>query len=313
MRITNLMDSTKFLAYLEINKTNLDKYSMQMATGRRMNTIYDDPIGVVKTMTARNQVSTFQRYQKNVNDAKALSDTAESGLQDINNALKNIYELSVRAANDTNNATDRSNIAIEIEQNIERLINIGNTAVGNEYIFGGHNVTKLPFRKDPNTGKVLYNGLDLETAPAADIADEKKQHIKYNVGFGIDMDVSANGVEIFGSGSNSMFAQLNKLVADMRNPNVKNSDINKYLKPLSDMQTSTLQNLVNLGAQTNQIKALESRYSLDVISSEDMRSQIEDADQAEAIMQLKMSEAIYRQTLAAGARILQPSLVDFLK
>lgn len=314
MRITNTMNTNKFLANLEINQERLDKYNMQLGTGRKMTTIFDDPVGVVKTLTARTQVNTYERYSRSVTDAKNITDVSESALLDINNTLKDIYELTVQISSDSNNFEDRQNIGVAIDQKIDHLITIGNSSVANNYIFGGHNTTKAPFTRDAATGKVLYNGLDLgDSANAAAIIKEKGENMTYNVGFNINMEVSVNGVQIFGSGNANMFSQLNDLSATIKDPTSGANDLNKFLSPISSMQTSVLQNLVVLGSQTNQITALENRYSMDILNSSEMRSKIEDADQGEAIMHLKMSDAIYRQTLAAGARVLQPSIVDFLK
>jgi flagellar hook-associated protein 3 FlgL len=45
----------------------------------------------------------------------------------------------------------------------------------------------------------------------------------------------------------------------------------------------------------------------------ELLSKNEDADMAEVIMNLKMEENVYRASLAGGAKIIQPSLVDFLR
>ena len=55
------------------------------------------------------------------------------------------------------------------------------------------------------------------------------------------------------------------------------------------------------------------RYSLDAINYEAIRSNIEDIDQAQTIMNYKYSEAIFKQALASGAQIIQPTLMDFLR
>ena len=44
-----------------------------------------------------------------------------------------------------------------------------------------------------------------------------------------------------------------------------------------------------------------------------MRSDAEDVDMADVIMYLKMAEAVYQAALSAGARVIQPSLMDFLR
>lgn len=53
--------------------------------------------------------------------------------------------------------------------------------------------------------------------------------------------------------------------------------------------------------------------SNDLVNMTDLMSKNEDADPAETIMNLKMEENVYQSSLAGGARIIQQTLVDFLR
>ncbi|SHI62038.1 flagellar hook-associated protein 3 [Geosporobacter subterraneus DSM 17957] len=74
-----------------------------------------------------------------------------------------------------------------------------------------------------------------------------------------------------------------------------------------------LAKLSEIGAKTNRLELDQSRLEDNIINYKNLLSKTEDADMAEVIMKLKMEENVYRASLSSGARIIQPSLIDFLR
>jgi flagellar hook-associated protein 3 len=68
-----------------------------------------------------------------------------------------------------------------------------------------------------------------------------------------------------------------------------------------------------IGVKSNRINLTVNRIEDDTINLKGLLSKNEDADMAEVIMKLKAEENVYRASLSGGARIIQPSLVDFLR
>jgi flagellar hook-associated protein 3 FlgL len=90
-------------------------------------------------------------------------------------------------------------------------------------------------------------------------------------------------------------------------------DISTAIKPLQDGQNHLLTKTAEIGGRIRRLDLLEARYEQDEINYKRMRSDSEDADMAEVIMNQKMAEAVYQAALSAGARIIQPTLMDFLR
>ena len=82
---------------------------------------------------------------------------------------------------------------------------------------------------------------------------------------------------------------------------------------LEDMEDRLLTARSDVGARMNRLEATKLRYTDDIITYKALKSQVEDVDVAETIMYLKTQEAVYHASLAAGARLIQPSLVDYLR
>ena len=90
-------------------------------------------------------------------------------------------------------------------------------------------------------------------------------------------------------------------------------DLTLLIKLVQDSQNHLLTRVAEIGGRQRRLDLLEARYDTDLINYEQMRSDAEDADMAEVIMNLKMAEVVYQAALSAGARIIQPSLMDFLR
>jgi len=90
-------------------------------------------------------------------------------------------------------------------------------------------------------------------------------------------------------------------------------DLTLLIRFVQDSQNHLLTRVAEIGGRQRRLDLLEARYDTDLINYEQMRSDAEDADMAEVIMNLKMAEVVYQAALSAGARIIQPTLMDFLR
>jgi flagellar hook-associated protein 3 FlgL len=95
---------------------------------------------------------------------------------------------------------------------------------------------------------------------------------------------------------------------------VNNSDIIREAMSRIDAQINNI-NAVRgeIGVKTNRAELTNNRILDDTINLTDLLSKNEDADMTEVIINVKMQENVYRASLSTGARIIQPSLVDFLR
>lgn len=94
---------------------------------------------------------------------------------------------------------------------------------------------------------------------------------------------------------------------------ILHQNVKPFIKRLQDIQNSTLSQISEVGGRIARIELMEERYSKDEINYTQMLSDVEDLDQAEAIMDFSMAEAVYRASLSVGGRILPPTLVDFMR
>lgn len=310
MRITNSMISNNFLANLNTNLSALDKYQTQLSTGKRINRLSDDPVGVLGSMNARVKLARLAQYEKNVDNAQDTLKESEAAFKEVNSALQTAYERAVQASTDTLTDSDRNAIAQEIKQLRDNMLTVGNTKVANRYVFGGYNTTSAPFTLDAS-GNLLYNGLDVGANSAA-LQAEAGQNTFVEVGYDLNMQTSTNGMELLGSGDANVYNMLNGLYQALSGGGSQ-SDIQGYVDKLQDAQSDVLAHLSEIGGRTNRLKLLSNRYAEDELNYTEIKSNVEDVDQAETITQYKTAESVYLFALKVGSNIIQPSLVDYLK
>jgi flagellar hook-associated protein 3 FlgL len=162
------------------------------------------------------------------------------------------------------------------------------------------------------TGSEVASAIASAGTVTTAIGEEASQNVKMVVGFNMDMNVTFTGPDVVGTGDDNMFKVMDSIVSALNN-NASPDTISACLTKLSNVQDRILQKQVEVGARANKIDTLDNRYSKDVINYTTIKSDAEDIDQAQTITDYKMSEAVYEQALAVGAKIITPTLMDFLK
>jgi len=96
--------------------------SMQrLSSGIKINSVADDPSGLAIVNKIKSQIGGMTMASRNSLDAISMVQTAEGALSECQSMLQRIRELSVQAANDSNEADDRLKMQIEIEQLLDEL------------------------------------------------------------------------------------------------------------------------------------------------------------------------------------------------
>lgn len=145
MRISNQWVVNSFLRVLNRNQEELSKSQIQVSSGKQIARPSENPINNALTMAHRTQILEGTQFTKNISRVTEWLDNTDSMLTDLEATLQRVRELAVQGANDTLVQVDRDAIAGEIDQLMQHIVDIGNTDIGGEYLFAGHDVTTKPF------------------------------------------------------------------------------------------------------------------------------------------------------------------------
>lgn len=284
---------------MNTNMERLAKYQEQLSTGRKLNKLSDDPSGLVKAMRMRTNITQNEQYLRNIGDAINFVETVDSSLNDLNDVLQRIRELTVEAANGTNDVGAKQAIAEEIETLRDHLKMVANNTYGSKYIFAGSNVSVAP------CGETEWKG--------------NTNKVEAEIGPGVVMEVNIDMMPFFGNPSGldelgnpdgGIFAAINGLLEDINSGTT--DEISSNLEAIDVKIDDLLFKRATIGARVNRLELQENRLEDTNLSFTDLLSSYEDADVAEVSINLQMQENVYRASLAAGAKIIMPTLVDFL-
>ena len=165
MRITNNMISNNYLSALNKSLERQSKIQEQLTDGKAIHRPSDDPIKTIRSLRFNTNLSMNEQFTQNVNDSISWMESTDGAMSNLSNIMIRVKELAVSA--DGNKPADALNaIGAEIDQLINQAVTIGNTKIGDRYIFAGQMDGTLPFErkqiKDPNSNKtmdvVVYNG-----------------------------------------------------------------------------------------------------------------------------------------------------------
>ncbi|GAA4072350.1 flagellar hook-associated protein FlgL [Amphibacillus indicireducens] len=305
MRISQSMISNNILRNISGSYGNLNKYMNQLSSGKKITRPSEDPVVAMKGMNYRSQLSNIKQYERNIGEVNNWINNADETMHEVTQMLHRMNDLTLQAANGTNSVDDRMNIGKEIDQLVDQMVNLANTRVNDKYMFNGTDTTG---HIDPVTGE--------RTPPFVRHDDgtftvsENTNDVLIEVSSGVRFKVNSDPTSVF---SEKFFTDLQALVDDLNNPGVTDADLENHLGTLETHLNNTLQERAEIGARMNRVELIENRLRNQSVNAEQMMSDNEDVDMAEVIMSLMMQEAIHRASLSAGARVLQPSLLDFLR
>jgi len=297
VRVTDGMLMTNFLNNYHNNLEKLQKNQNMLSTGKKISRPSDDPVAVATSLRIRTDMARNDAYTKNADYAKSWLDITDSALNQLGDLLQRTRELAVQGANGTLTQADMQKMANEIEQLKAQMIQVGNTQYNGRYIFAGFKTTTQPFSEDNNS----YNG--------------DNGLIEFEVGAGGNkIAVNVPGDKVFDvdlTGTSQLLVMMDNLKSALDSGD--HQAVSNLIVDVDKQMENVLAVRAEVGAKSNRIDLIQNRLQDDNYNFTALLSKSEDADLAQVITNLKMDENVYRASLAAGARIMQPSLIDFLR
>jgi flagellar hook-associated protein 3 FlgL len=155
-RITSQILVDSVLADIRAAQRRLTETQKILATGRRINTPADDPVGTARALRFRTAISSIEQFMSNVDDAKAFAGESEASLRIVIDILHRARELTVSGATGTLNQEQRDIIAREINELLETMVDQANTRYSDRYLFAGTRTRIAPFETtlDPVSGEI---------------------------------------------------------------------------------------------------------------------------------------------------------------
>lgn len=322
MRVTNKIIADTLTGNIQTSLQQLARTQQEIATGKRVNRPGDDPAVVERLMNLKSSLEGNQQYLSNIDDGLTYLDSSEQTLGSAVELLRQAQSLAVQGSNGTVSKEDMQLIKTQVDHLIDNLMGIANTSIGNRYIFAGKDNTAPPFERQGD--KIIYKG--------------GFTGLEREILFGSAYQVSGPGVN-FSGGAEAPFGQVTQeggeyvvwdgswdensaphdsvfsALFNLRNA-MDTGDQAKVSETIGRIETQNdylLQQRIKIGTRVQHFEAVKDLLLDQEILVKQSISNIEDVDIEKASIDLARQQLNYQGALAAGAMIMQTSLLQFLQ
>lgn len=297
VRITQNQIANRF--NLDVNSiyAKMAKSQQQMSDGRRITRPSDDPFGTGQVLGYDTQLADVRRFKENAATSIGFLNAADSALDSVTSALVTIRQKATQAANGTNGTNDLDSIATEIEQLKQVVLDGMNAQQGDVYIFGGTSSGNPPYpgtAAPPNTNDYVGN---------ANVMSRR-------VGQNQSVNLNVPGDQVMGPNGANTLDMIDQLVIDIRAGNT--AGMQAGIGAMITQADQALSVRTQLGATAMRIEVMQGRIALTEERLIAARTEVADVDATEAFMDFTQQQAMYQAALAAGTRIMQTSILDFI-
>ena len=303
MRISSKMMNRQFLSNLDNLYNTMSKQHTQVSTGKSFQSASEDPVNAVKSMDINSEIKKAEQYANNIGEAESILNEQEVAISGIADSLVEIQEVLQQALNGTYNNNDKKSLAQVVDSVKDNIVSLLNKDYGGKYVFGGWNTSTA----------YTFNGTSIAAMTAAEADDFQSQEFKYRTGNGTDVDVVMSAIEITGSGEDNLISLLENISKELKNPSSDNEKFNGYLGQTNDFFDNIQVKRSEVGAKMSGMDLLRNQNIEDKTNLMNLLSRVEDIDIEQAMMDFKTTEMVYQAALSVGAKIIQPTLADFLR
>lgn len=291
LRVTQRSISANTTANLQHSLSQMQRLQEQLSSGRQLARPSDSPTGTVSALRLRADLRRGEQLVRNASDGLGWLGTADSALTQSLDVIGRVRELALRGRNGSMGPDDRAAIATEVDALREHLLGIANTTYLGRPLFAG-----------TAAAAVAYD--------AAGVYQGDAGAVDRTVLDGVSVTVNVTGPAAFGPAGADVFTVLADIADHLRNdPTQLGTDVAALDQRSLDLKTE----LAQVGARYHQVEAMRSRTEGARLDAQNALAEVESVDLPRTITELKMQEVAYQAALSATARVIQPSLLDFLR
>jgi flagellar hook-associated protein 3 FlgL len=318
-----------------LNRSRLRMNDLQKenATLKRVNVPSDDPVGNAKLMTIRNESLDNEQFERNANLAKTFLNYTDSSLEEVTGLLLRARELALgQASSAANGADSRVMVAEEIKNIANEMAAISNRKLGDRYIFAGYKTASMPFDVDGtyrgDDGKIMVevqkdvyvgmnlNGREVFLGPqlGQDGRPIKTDGLAYRSP--ASEPIPPGGPELAmhqaaARPSEDVFRTLETLRVGLMTNDV--DQIRATLDPLDKISTRIITMRAQVGSRQASIDSAIANMGKKNSFNAELQSNIEDADVIQVVSDMAKEESVLRASLQASNKLIQPTLLEFLR
>lgn len=315
MRVTSMMEQQQFLYNITNIDTSMQSIQDELSTGTVLNKPSNDPLAVSQDMGLAAQVNQYKGYLSTITSGLTWMNNTSTAVQGIISNLQQVQSVVVQALNTTNSSQGGiAGLADTASQLIQGIYQITDQRQGSDYLFGGQATNVQP------SGYLKTSPSDASVAPVPTGAGStsgtsaSQNQRMYEVSSGVSVQINVTASDIFlssnGGASQNLQDTLNSIQSDLKGDN--KTGLKTDLQNLESNLTGVINSNADLGARIQRMNTAQSQLQTYSTNLTNEKGVIEGANMAQVITQFSTDQAIYTAALQMGAKILLPSLVNYL-
>jgi flagellar hook-associated protein 3 FlgL len=294
MRITDKTTTSNAIYNINEGRIKLDRLNEMIASSKIVNRPSDDPVAAKKILDLETQIKDSKQYISNIKTGQTWLQMAGTTLEGVLDSVMNIKSIAGQAVSGINDPIKKADMLGQLNAFRDQLIDYPDTQVGSQYIFSGFRSDAPPF---DSTG--AFQGTDDVTS----IEVSKGVQVPISISAGAVLSGTTGGVDIIGT--------LDKLIADITSGNT--AGIQAGNVDLDQANQQLLGHISDIGMRKarmdNALTAQQRNYN--VLAA--MHDNLQDVDIAKAGIELTNQKTAFDAALAATAKVVPLSLLDYLK
>lgn len=347
MRVTQRMVSRNYLNSLNTTLTRRAESFERSTTGLKFTKLSQNVADGTRAMKIQEERYKSEQQLSNVESILSEMNSIDSNLESIDSILQTAQEKLLQALNQQKGDPAGDVLAQEIASIKEQVVQFANAQFGGKYLFSGTNNATAPFTVDENSGKLCFNGIELEKISYKNgkyvYTDDagKEQEVPNSgdvymdiglglkIGEGLEPDprsafkVSFSGMDVLGFGApvtgehgtqvaSNAYDLLTQIEESLKNGYNKDelSDLHAQLVEVNDNMRMSR---TDLGTRMNFLERNQTRLENDVDNLSEMESKLISSDPATEAINLSMCNYAWMAVLQLGSQVLPSSLLDFMR
>lgn len=310
MRITNSSMIRSHMYDVQQGLQRMDNLNRQIDSQKQINRVSDDPHKAIKIMNLNNEIKYAEKHNQNVEEVVGWMNNTDANLEEFGTLLGDIKNSILKVGNGTYSDEEMKAIQAEMNEKIKALGETLNTTHGGRYMFGGTSVDEPPVQIEEKDGVVT-----LKLNPNINSED-----LKAEISDGINLDYNVSASEIFNKDGKNYLDSINdlsKLMNDIANGVDVDENKQKLLgdvkQDVDNFFNHTVDTRTKFGVKVNTAEKIKDLNDENILNMKGVLSLEQDVNYVDKFIELKSAEMVYNASIQVGAKLIQPSILDYLR
>jgi flagellar hook-associated protein 3 FlgL len=285
------------LAGLQQSQTTLNQALEQVSTGKSVNVPSDNPAAASEMVQNTIETANVDQYTQNVTGVLSQVQAASSALSSVESSLTQAISLGTEGANGTESTANQQAIASQVQGILSSVVTQANTSYEGSYLFGGTASSQQPYTADSSspTG-YTYNGNSGQNSVA--------------VGDSTNVQVNLPGSQIFSNSTTNVLGSLSALVTALQGGN--SSAIGTAVSGVTTALNYVSQQRIFYANADSQLNSQETYLQQETVNLSSQQTSLVGVNMAQAAINLSQAQTDNSAALAAAAKVLPDTLLNYL-